>query len=70
MGVGGAFDYISGRVLPAPKVVGKLGVEWLWRAITQLGRPRHIRRILVATIVFPLLLFNCLPRRLQKVRED
>jgi exopolysaccharide biosynthesis WecB/TagA/CpsF family protein len=31
MGVGGAFDFISGRVPRAPASWRRLGVEWLWR---------------------------------------
>jgi N-acetylglucosaminyldiphosphoundecaprenol N-acetyl-beta-D-mannosaminyltransferase len=35
MGVGGAFDYISGDVSRAPKIVRTLGFEWLYRLIRQ-----------------------------------
>ncbi|HSW97175.1 MAG TPA: WecB/TagA/CpsF family glycosyltransferase, partial [Candidatus Saccharimonadales bacterium] len=35
MGVGGAFDYISGRVPRAPLWVQKLGFEWLFRLVRQ-----------------------------------
>lgn len=35
MGVGGAFDYISGRVPRAPKWIRNLGFEWLFRLIVQ-----------------------------------
>jgi N-acetylglucosaminyldiphosphoundecaprenol N-acetyl-beta-D-mannosaminyltransferase len=31
MGVGGAFDFIAGRVLRAPERWQRLGLEWLWR---------------------------------------
>jgi len=31
MGIGGAFDYISGKVSRAPRFVRKIGLEWLWR---------------------------------------
>lgn len=41
MGVGGAFDYLSGRVPRAPLWVRRLGFEWLFRLITQ---PRRIKR--------------------------
>lgn len=41
MGVGGAFDYISGRVPRAPKWIRNLGFEWLFRLIIQ---PWRIRR--------------------------
>lgn len=35
MGVGGAFDYISGEVQRAPKFVRSVGLEWLYRLIRQ-----------------------------------
>lgn len=41
MGVGGAFDYLSGNIVRAPKVVRALGLEWLFRLIRQ---PWRIRR--------------------------
>lgn len=41
MGVGGAFDYISGRVPRAPKFVRDAGFEWLFRLIRQ---PWRIKR--------------------------
>jgi N-acetylglucosaminyldiphosphoundecaprenol N-acetyl-beta-D-mannosaminyltransferase len=41
MGVGGAFDYISGEVMRAPIWMRELGLEWLFRLIVQ---PWRIRR--------------------------
>lgn len=41
IGVGGAFDFISGRVRRAPVFVRKLGLEWLFRLIIQ---PWRIKR--------------------------
>lgn len=35
MGVGGSFDYISGKVLRAPKLIRMIGFEWLFRLILQ-----------------------------------
>lgn len=35
MGVGGAFDYFSGRVMRAPKAIRDLGLEWLFRLLIQ-----------------------------------
>lgn len=49
MGVGGAFDFISGKVGRAPKLIRKLGLEWLWRLILQ---PWRIKRIWKATFKF------------------
>lgn len=55
VGVGGAFDYISGRVPRPPGALQGLGLEWLWRLVLQ---PNRIRRILNATVVFPFLLLQ------------
>ena len=41
MGVGGAFDYLSGRVSRAPIWVRNLGFEWLFRLVVQ---PWRIKR--------------------------
>jgi len=41
IGVGGAFDFISGKVPRAPKVLRSLGFEWLFRLLIQ---PWRIRR--------------------------
>lgn len=41
IGVGGAFDFISGKVRRAPKFIRKLDLEWLFRLIIQ---PRRIKR--------------------------
>lgn len=49
MGVGGVFDYLSGRVPLAPAWLRRLGLEWLYRLIHQ---PRRWRRILVAVLLF------------------
>jgi len=52
IGVGGAFDFISGKTLRAPKFLRLIGLEWLWRLILQ---PWRIRRIFRAVIKFPWL---------------
>lgn len=62
MGVGGAFDFISGRVQRAPKFLRLIGLEWLWRLFCQ---PRRAKRIFRAVIIFPCLV---LKDRLSEVR--
>jgi len=42
IGVGGAFDFISGHSRRAPRFLQKTGLEWLWRLILQ---PKRIKRI-------------------------
>ncbi len=49
IGVGGAFDFISGRILRAPKLLRKLGLEWAWRLFVE---PKRINRILDATFKY------------------
>jgi N-acetylglucosaminyldiphosphoundecaprenol N-acetyl-beta-D-mannosaminyltransferase len=49
IGVGGAFDYISGTVKRSPKWMRKIGLEWLYRLIKQ---PSRIKRIFKATYIF------------------
>lgn len=53
MGVGGAFDYISGQVHRAPYMVRAMGFEWLYRLIKepwrwrrQLALPRFVWLVL------------------------
>lgn len=52
IGVGGAFDYFSGAIPRAPKLLRELGLEWLFRLIIQ---PRRMKRIFTAVVVFPIL---------------
>lgn len=49
MGVGGALDYLTGRIARAPRLLRRLGLEWLWRLIQQ---PSRLGRIWNATAVF------------------
>ncbi|MFZ3032166.1 MAG: WecB/TagA/CpsF family glycosyltransferase, partial [Candidatus Moraniibacteriota bacterium] len=35
MGVGGSFDYLTGKQKRAPKCLRAIGLEWLWRLILQ-----------------------------------
>jgi len=56
IGVGGGFDFISGRVKRAPKWMRKLGFEWLFRLIMQ---PWRIKR----QIVLPKFVFLVLKER-------
>lgn len=53
MGVGGAFDYLSGNVRRAPGWVRVLGLEWLFRLILQPWRIK--RQLQLFNFVFLLL---------------
>jgi len=35
IGVGAAFKFLSGKVKRAPKWIGKIGLEWLWRLVKE-----------------------------------
>ncbi|HET9496248.1 MAG TPA: WecB/TagA/CpsF family glycosyltransferase, partial [Chloroflexia bacterium] len=45
MGVGGVFDYLSGRAKLAPAPIRRVGMEWLYRLATQPWRWRRILRV-------------------------
>jgi N-acetylglucosaminyldiphosphoundecaprenol N-acetyl-beta-D-mannosaminyltransferase len=49
MGVGGAFDFLSGRQKRAPRMMQRMGIEWLFRLYRE---PKRWRRILVAVPIF------------------
>jgi N-acetylglucosaminyldiphosphoundecaprenol N-acetyl-beta-D-mannosaminyltransferase len=49
IGVGGSFDFISGKIKRAPFIFQRLGLEWLWRLILE---PSRIKRIYNATVKF------------------
>lgn len=49
VGVGGTFDFWTGRRKRAPLVLRKIGLEWLWRLILQ---PSRFFRIWNATAMF------------------
>jgi len=69
IGVGGSFDYISGRINRAPKFLRRLGLEWLYRLIWE---PKRWKRILNAVIVFPFLIIKkrILPEGEEPEREQ
>lgn len=54
VGVGGAFDFISGNVPRAPKFLRRLGLEWLFRLVIQ---PWRIKRQ-IALITFVSLIIK------------
>jgi N-acetylglucosaminyldiphosphoundecaprenol N-acetyl-beta-D-mannosaminyltransferase len=50
IGVGGAFDMWAGRLPRAPRLMRRVGLEWMWRLALE---PRRLPRIVRAAIVFP-----------------
>ena len=55
IGVGGAFDYLSGATPRAPSFLQSLGLEWLYRLIQE---PKRWQRIVNAIIIFPALVIK------------
>lgn len=52
MGVGGSFDFISGRTRRAPEFLQKVGLEWLFRLVTQPWRwKRQLALVSFAVLV-------------------
>lgn len=52
IGVGGSFDFLTGKIKRAPKIMQTIGLEWLWRFLQE---PRYrAKRILRAVITFPI----------------
>lgn len=60
LGVGGAFDFVSGRVRRAPRVVQSMGFEWFWRLC------QEPRRLWHRYLVEDLLIFRIFWRDLTK----
>ena len=53
IGMGGCLDVFSGRVQRAPEVFQKLGLEWLYRLMTQpsrIGRMAKLPLFLVSAV--------------------
>jgi N-acetylglucosaminyldiphosphoundecaprenol N-acetyl-beta-D-mannosaminyltransferase len=51
MGVGGAFDYLSGEVARAPIFMRRLGLEWLFRLIRQPWRIKRFYALVKFTVL-------------------
>jgi N-acetylglucosaminyldiphosphoundecaprenol N-acetyl-beta-D-mannosaminyltransferase len=60
IGVGAAFDFHAGSVKRAPKFYRDIGLEWLYRVISE---PRMIRRNLYSALIFPEVIKGALKRR-------
>lgn len=57
IGVGGGFDFLTGKITRAPKFLQKLGLEWLWRFFQEPGY--RAKRIFFAVVIFPVrVIFN------------
>ena len=64
MGVGGSFDFISGRVKRAPKWMQEFGLEWFWRLVYQPWRWRRqlaLSSFILAVFKAKLHFFSSIP---------
>ncbi|MCF7795442.1 WecB/TagA/CpsF family glycosyltransferase [Patescibacteria group bacterium] len=50
VGIGGALDFLSGKIKRAPKIIRSLGIEWLWRL--SLEPKKRCKRIFNAVFIF------------------
>jgi N-acetylglucosaminyldiphosphoundecaprenol N-acetyl-beta-D-mannosaminyltransferase len=50
IGVGGAFDFLTGKIKRAPDFMRAAGLEWVWRLARE---PKRYKRIFNAVMVFP-----------------
>jgi N-acetylglucosaminyldiphosphoundecaprenol N-acetyl-beta-D-mannosaminyltransferase len=66
IGVGGALDFVAGRVPRAPAPVQRLGLEWLYRLIRE---PWRWRRQAVLPVFAMLVLSEQVRRRLARLRS-
>ena len=53
--IGGTFDFLTGKVKRAPKIMRISFIEWAWRVLKQSGaKTRRLKRIYKAAIIFPI----------------
>jgi N-acetylglucosaminyldiphosphoundecaprenol N-acetyl-beta-D-mannosaminyltransferase len=55
IGLGGTFDYLAGIKSVPPIIFHKLGLEWLWRLLTQ---PTRMKRMWNAVPVFSTIIYK------------
>lgn len=65
MGIGGLFDYYSGRIPRAPAWLREIGLEWAWRLMQEPGR--MWRRYLIGN---PLFLYRVWQQNLNDFRSQ
>lgn len=62
MGVGGSFDFLTGKIKRAPVFMRYIGLEWLWRVFqsqTWEFKKKRLKRIWKAVVVFPIKVILC-----------
>ena len=64
IGVGGLFDFYSGRIARAPGFLRRVGLEWAWRLLME---PRRMwKRYLVGNVVFMVRIWKIRRRGMRK----
>lgn len=53
VGCGGTFDFVSGRIKRAPRVIQKVGLEGIWRLLSE-PKLFRLKRVLVSLKFFPI----------------
>lgn len=67
IGVGAAFDFLSGRISEAPQFIIKLNLEWLYRLITE---PKRLwKRYLIENVHFLLVWLRMLQRDIRQTKD-
>lgn len=61
MGVGGTFDFLTGKQLRAPLWMRQAGLEWLWRLVRE---PRRWHRQLVLPQMFLIIFWKLLKKEM------
>lgn len=53
VGCGGTFDFVAGRIQRAPRIIQKVGLEGIWRLVSE---PKwfRLKRLLVSLKFFPI----------------
>jgi N-acetylglucosaminyldiphosphoundecaprenol N-acetyl-beta-D-mannosaminyltransferase len=62
MGVGGSFDFLTGKIKRAPVCMRQIGLEWLWRIFQAQQwkyKKERLKRIWKAVVVFPIKIILC-----------
>lgn len=55
MVVGGSLDVYSRQKKASPEILNRLGLEWMWRLLTE---PKRLSRIINAVFIFPISIFR------------
>jgi N-acetylglucosaminyldiphosphoundecaprenol N-acetyl-beta-D-mannosaminyltransferase len=66
IGVGASFDYLAGVKLQCPKLIGRLGLEWLYRLIHS---PKHVwkREVTIPLFIYHFFTKQFFARRKQQI---